>query len=109
MAKQEIAELRRQNKREGLDLTYLKNVILRGFESGELSNQELKAACAGQTAGIQSCRSWQSNEPKSKNMILHRWHALQVQTSCRHHSVWASPCAMYMTYVDALRLLPVLS
>ncbi|CAL5220735.1 g2793 [Coccomyxa viridis] len=39
VAKQEIAELRRQNKREGLDLTYLKNVILRGFESGELSTK----------------------------------------------------------------------
>lgn len=39
VAKQEIAELRRQNKREGLDLTYLKNVILGGFESGELSTR----------------------------------------------------------------------
>lgn len=36
VAKQEIAELQRQAKREGLDLTYLKNVILGGFESGEL-------------------------------------------------------------------------
>jgi hypothetical protein len=36
VAKQEIAELRRQVKREGLDLNYLKNVILGGFESGEL-------------------------------------------------------------------------
>ena len=39
VAKQEIAELRRQNKREGLDLTYLKNVILGGFEMGELSTR----------------------------------------------------------------------
>ncbi len=36
VAKQEIAELQRKGKREGLDLTYLKNVILGGFESGEL-------------------------------------------------------------------------
>lgn len=36
MAKAEIADLRRQVKREGLDLHYLKNVILGGFESGEL-------------------------------------------------------------------------
>lgn len=39
VAKQEIADLRRRNKREGLDLTYLKNVILGGFESGELSTR----------------------------------------------------------------------
>ena len=39
VAKQEIAELRRANKRDGLDLTYLKNVILGGFESGELSTR----------------------------------------------------------------------
>lgn len=36
MAKLEIAELQRKGKREGLDLTYLKNVILGGFASGEL-------------------------------------------------------------------------
>ena len=39
VAKQEIAELRRAGKRDGLDLTYLKNVILGGFESGELSTR----------------------------------------------------------------------
>ncbi|CAL8472196.1 g11738 [Coccomyxa elongata] len=36
VAKLEIAELQRKAKREGLDLTYLKNVILGGFASGEL-------------------------------------------------------------------------
>ncbi len=36
VAKQEIADLRRQTKREGLDVNYLKNVILGAFEAGEL-------------------------------------------------------------------------
>jgi hypothetical protein len=36
VAKQEIADLQRQIKRGGLDLNYLKNVILGSFESGEL-------------------------------------------------------------------------
>ena len=36
VAKQEIADLRRQYRREGLDLDYLKNVIIEGFQSGEL-------------------------------------------------------------------------
>ena len=36
VAKAEIAELQRQRAREGLDVEYLKNVLLNGFESGEL-------------------------------------------------------------------------
>lgn len=36
MAKAEIAELQRSKAREGLDVDYLKAVLLKGFESGEL-------------------------------------------------------------------------
>jgi len=38
VAKAEIAELGRSKSREGLDVDYLKAVILKGFESGELPN-----------------------------------------------------------------------
>lgn len=36
VAKAEIAELQRSKAREGLDVDYLKAVLLKGFESGEL-------------------------------------------------------------------------
>ncbi|KDD76266.1 hypothetical protein H632_c292p2, partial [Helicosporidium sp. ATCC 50920] len=34
--KEEIAELRRSARRDGVDVGYLKNVVLQGFQSGEL-------------------------------------------------------------------------
>ena len=39
VAKAEIAELGRSKAREGLDADYLKAVILKGFESGELPSK----------------------------------------------------------------------
>ena len=39
VAKAEIAELGRRKAREDIDLEYLKAVLLKGFESGELSSR----------------------------------------------------------------------
>lgn len=39
MAKAEIAELGRQRARDNVDVEYLKAVLLKGFESGELPSK----------------------------------------------------------------------
>ena len=66
VAKQEIAELRRQNKREGLDLTYLKNVILGAFESGELSTRSSMLSVLARLLEFSPAELDRARKPKAR-------------------------------------------
>lgn len=64
VAKAEIAELGRSKAREGLDADYLKAVILKGFETGELNGKSAMLPIIARLLHFSSHELHQAQNPR---------------------------------------------